>query len=217
MGRVAEAYGVTPVQGTLMHQMKQYIIDGNKVILLRGDDPEQKADEEEFATHDVFAVDVAFSTGAGKPKASSARTTVFKRAHENHFGLKMKASKWLLGNVMSKSPYMPFTLRAFGDERQARLGVTECVNHDVFYEYPVLEEEEGKVVAQFKFTVLVTPNGPQIVTGLPLPEGMAVEGVTLPEDLAAIRAEELHTSGGGKKKRRRKKKGGAKAAEAAEE
>ena len=217
MGKVAEAYGVTPVQGTLMHQMKQYIIDGNKVVLLRGDDPEQKADEETFATHDVFAVDVAFSTGSGKPKASGARTTVFKRAHENTYGLKMKASRWLLSTAMAKSPATPFTLRAMGDDRQARLGVTECVKHGVFHDYPVLAEDEGEVVAHVKFTVLITGNGPQIITSQPLPEGVAVEGVTLPEEIAAIRAEELYkkpAAAGGKKKRRRKKKAASTEADA---
>ena len=33
--QVAEMYGVHPISGTLMHQMKQYVIDGKKMILLK--------------------------------------------------------------------------------------------------------------------------------------------------------------------------------------
>lgn len=35
--RVAEAYGVTPLAGVLSHELKQFVVDGNKVILLRED------------------------------------------------------------------------------------------------------------------------------------------------------------------------------------
>jgi curved DNA binding protein len=213
MAKVAEAYGVQAVQGTLMHQMKQYVIDGNKVILLRGSD-EQKVAEETFAEHDVFAVDVAFSTGGGKPKHRETRSTVYKRAVENHFTLKMKASRALMSAVTTKFSTMPFTLRALDDEKAARMGVTECLKHNVMYEYPVLQEEEGQTVAQFKFTVLVTAKGTEAVTGLELPEGIVSDKVR-PEDLAAILAEPLYAPAAGKR-RRRKKKAGASSEEADE-
>jgi methionine aminopeptidase len=35
MKRVSEAYGVHSISGTLMHQMKRYVIDGNKMIVLK--------------------------------------------------------------------------------------------------------------------------------------------------------------------------------------
>ena len=35
--RVAEAFDVRPVSGTLMHQMKQFVVDGSKMIQLRDD------------------------------------------------------------------------------------------------------------------------------------------------------------------------------------
>eukprot|EP00966_Prymnesium_polylepis_P168659 3899987-Prymnesium_polylepis.1 len=39
--------------------------------------------------------------------------------------------------VNQRFPTMPFTLRA-GDERNWRMGVVECVKHNLFTEYPVL-------------------------------------------------------------------------------
>ena len=35
--RVAESYGVTPLAGVLSHNLKQFIVDGDKVILQRED------------------------------------------------------------------------------------------------------------------------------------------------------------------------------------
>lgn len=207
MAAVAEAYGVTALQGTLMHQMKQFVIDGNKVIALRADDVEQKVEECTFAEHDVVAVDVAFSTGAGKPKVGDFRTTVYKRAMENHYSLKLKASKYLLNTVTTKFATMPFTLRALDDEKTARMGVTECLRHHVLYDYPVLVEEEGATVAHFKATVLVTPKGSEAVTGMPLPAGVT-SSKALPEELQAILDTPAYKPAP-KTRRRRKKKGGA--------
>jgi len=63
---------------------------------------------------------------------------------------------------------MPFTLRALEDEKKARLGVMECVNHKLLDPFSVLYEKDNEFVAQFKFTVLLMPNGPHKITGLPL-------------------------------------------------
>merc|ERR1719357_143823 len=62
---------------------------------------------------------------------------------------------------------MPFNLRNFEEEKKARMGVVECVKHNVIQPFHVLYEKEGTFVAQFKFTVLLMPNGPMKITGLP--------------------------------------------------
>lgn len=45
--------------------------------------------------------------------------------------------------VNKKFPTMPFTLRSLADESAAKLGVRECVNHDLLASYPVLTERPG--------------------------------------------------------------------------
>ncbi|XP_076371768.1 proliferation-associated protein 2G4-like [Tachypleus tridentatus] len=60
---------------------------------------------------------------------------------------------------------MPFTLRALEDEKKARMGVVECVNHKLIEPFTVLYEKEGELVAQFKFTVLLMPSGSHKITG----------------------------------------------------
>jgi methionine aminopeptidase len=110
------------------------------------------------------------STGEGKPRAGDARTTVFKTNVENKYQLKMKASRSFFSEVNKKYQTFPFSLRNFDDERSARMGVKEPLEHELITPYPVFFERNGAKVAHFKCTVLVLPGGGSIVTGLPLPE-----------------------------------------------
>jgi curved DNA binding protein len=166
--QVAAMFDVRPISGTLMHQMKQYIVDGNKVILLRDDSGETKVDACTFETMEVYAIDIAMSSGDGKPKEKGDRTTVHKRQVEKKYRLKSNSSRELLNIVNDKYPTMPFSLRSLVDERGAKLGVRECVNHELLAAYPVLHEKKGDFIGHTKFTVLLLPNGSSaVVTGLP--------------------------------------------------
>jgi hypothetical protein len=77
--QVAADFHVSLVQGVLSHQLKRFVIDGNKVIIGR-EEVDQKADEVKFETNEVYCLDLVFSSSEGKPRESEARTTVFKRA-----------------------------------------------------------------------------------------------------------------------------------------
>ena len=81
IGKVAADFKCSPVQGVLSHEMTRNVIDGKKVIIQRPD-PENKVEEFEFGLNEVYAIDIVFSTGEGKPKESEDRTTVYKRAPE---------------------------------------------------------------------------------------------------------------------------------------
>ncbi len=48
------------------------------------------------------------------------------------------------------------------------MGVIECVKHDLVEPYPIYFEKEGEFVAEFKYTVLIMPNGTTKITGLPI-------------------------------------------------
>lgn len=184
--RVAKSYDVNAISSVRMHQMKRFVIDGVKEVALKeptADEMEmygeEKVDECTFEQSEVYAVDVAMSTGEGRPRPSGTlRTTVFKRNVEANYRLKMKNSRFLLSEVDKKFPTLPFTLAHFscpdgsGDdssERAARMGVTECVSHNLLTPYPVLHEQKDAKVAHFKCTVLLLPSGTARVTGLDLP------------------------------------------------
>ena len=177
VNRVAGSYGVNAMTSVRMHQMKRYVIDGVKEVALKEptadelEAGEEKVDECTFEQAEVYAVDVAMSTGEGKPRPSGTlRTTVFKRNVEANYRLKMKNSRYLLSEVDKKFPTLPFTLAHFDDERAAKMGVTECVTHSLLTPYPVLHEQKDAKVAHFKCTVLLLPSGTSRVTGLDLPE-----------------------------------------------
>jgi len=157
IAKVAAAYKVQAVQGVLSHQMKHFIIDGPKVILNRAD-PEQKVDEIKFETNEVYALDIVMSSGDGKPKETEFRTTIFKRAPETHYSLRVKYSRQLLAEIDERYPSYPFTMRAL-DEKTAKMGIADMVAHDLVHAYPVLHEKEGEFVAHIKLTAALLPTG----------------------------------------------------------
>jgi len=173
--RVAQNYGVNTIATVRMHQMKRYVMDGVKEVALKEptaqdiEEGEEPVPECTFEQAEVYAIDVAMTTGDGKVRPADLRTTVFKRNVENQYRLKMKASRYVVSEVDKKFPTLPFTLRHFDDERQAKMGITECVNHGLLMPYPSLVEKTDAKVAHFKCTVLLLPSGTNKVTGLPLP------------------------------------------------
>jgi methionine aminopeptidase len=46
------------------------------------------------------------------------------------------------------------------------MGVSESMKHDLLEGYPVLTENKGDIVAQFKYTVMVLKNRTCIIAGL---------------------------------------------------
>ena len=169
--RVAKAYNVVPIASVRMHQMKRYVLDGVKeVALKRPTAEEEQLPDCEFEQFEVYAVDVAMSTGDGNARpGGDLRTTIFKRNVENTYQLKIQAARQLIAEVDKNFPTVPFTLRHLHDVRKAKLGLSECVSHGLLAPYPVLHDHSGKV-AHFKCTVLLLPSGTVRVTGLDLPE-----------------------------------------------
>lgn len=60
---------------------------------------------------------------------------------------------------------MPFAIRAFEDAVGAKVGVKECIDHDLMTGYPVLTEKAGELVAQFKTTIAVLPRSTAVLAG----------------------------------------------------
>lgn len=88
--------------------------------------------------------------------------TVYKRALDVEYKLKLKASRAVFSEVNKRYPAMPFTIRALteGTEGQAdltdgqmRLGLVECLGHGLLHQYPVLHEKQGDLVAQVRLRV----------------------------------------------------------------
>ena len=167
IAKVCEAYEVNAVEGVLSHELKKHLIDGNKVILNK-ETFDQKAEEQEFAIHDVFDFEVMVSSGEGKPKDVDVRCTVYKRAMDQVYNLKVKQSRQFYNEVLNKYPSFCFSLNAFEDELSAKLGVKECLQHDLLVPYPVMADKPGTFVAVFRTTVMITKGKTTALTGLPV-------------------------------------------------
>jgi len=141
------------------------------------------------------------STGEGKPRELDTRTSVFRKTSQV-YNLKMKASRYVHNEIATRFNTMPFTLRAL-DEKRGRLGIVECVKHDVVESYPVLYEKDGEFVAQFKFTVLLLPNSIQKLNTFNLPYVQSSCNIT-DDALTAILNLPLTRKSNAKKKRRKK-------------
>jgi len=168
--KIAESFECKPVEGMLSHQLNQNVIDGEKTIIQNPNEAQRKEHEKfDFELHEVYAIDVLISSGEGHGREKDAKVTIYKKTDETYM-LKMKNSREFFSAVNKKYGAMPFNIRSFESETKAKMGVVECVTHKLVVPFQVLYEKEGEHVAQFKFTVLLMPNGPHKITGLPFEE-----------------------------------------------
>jgi len=201
--QVADGFGVVPVQGMLSHQLEQNVIDGKKSIILNPSDQQRNHPVAEFEQGEVWVVDVLLSTGSGKPKESTHRTTVYKKTGTTYM-LKMKTSRAVFSEISTKFGKYPFSLRLLEDEKKARMGIQECANHYLVAPYQVFAEKEGEYVAQFTFTAMLTANGIVRLTSSLYDEEAVVSDKKIEDsalnDLLAVEV--------GSKKKKKKKKAG---------
>ncbi|XP_069967954.1 proliferation-associated protein 2G4 [Bactrocera oleae] len=203
--QVSESYKCKPIEGMLSHELKQFKIDGEKTIIQNPNESQRKEHEKcTFETHEVYAIDVIVSTGEGIGREKDTKVSIYKKTDENYM-LKLKASRGLLQEVKTKYGNMPFNIRHFDEETKARMGVVECVSHKMIEPFQVLYEKPAEYVAQFKHTVLLMPNGVNLVTGIPFTEELYVSEHSIAQpELKELVATPLQPSkkgkGGAKKK-----------------
>jgi curved DNA binding protein len=201
--KCVDSFGCKAVDGVVSHQIKKFTTDGTKVITNKNT-PGHPVEECTFDQHEAYAVDVVVSTGEGKCRELDTKCTVFKRATDNKYNLKMKTAREALFKIEKSHPKMPFSLREIDDTR-TRLGITECVRHELLQPHPVLYEKETEIVAQVKFTVLMMPSGPLKITGCDIPDTIKSDKQVEDEELVEILKAPVKT----KKKKANKGKEGA--------
>lgn len=81
------------------------------VLLCSGFEPDQQVEEFTFETNQVYAFDIVMSTGEGRAREEAARTTVYKRAIDRSYQLKLQASRALFSEIQKRFPVHPFSLR----------------------------------------------------------------------------------------------------------
>lgn len=200
VNKVAQVFSCQTVLGVSSHRVDRFDVVGEKAVPIRVPEGE-KHEAFTFEENEAYIIDIVMSTGEGKPRELDTRTSVFRKTSQI-YQLKVKASRYVLNEITSRFNTMPFTLRAL-DEKRGRLGLVECVKHNVVESYPVLYEKDGEFVAQFKFTVLLLPNSIQKLNTFNLPYVQSTCNITDP-DLQAILNMPLTRKSNAKKKRRKK-------------
>lgn len=202
LAKVAAVYGCQLVEGVMTHQMKQFIIDGEKVVLNKPN-ADQRVEDHEFELNEVYSIDIVVSTGEGKSRVVDEKaTTVYKRDVAIDYQLKSKAARSVFTEIQRRFPTTPFCIRSLsGKAGEIRLGLTECLSHGLLTPYPVLHEKRDALVAQIKSTVLLMPNGTDRIIKSLLPEVSSDKSVQ-DEDIRAL----LATSISSKKRRKNKNK-----------
>jgi methionine aminopeptidase len=72
LNQIADIYGCCLVDGVMTHNMKQFVIDGNKCILNRPT-PDQKVEDAPIQELEVYAIDIVVSTGMTAYESSQKR------------------------------------------------------------------------------------------------------------------------------------------------
>jgi len=162
INNVAKEYNTNVVKGVFSHKLKKHVIDGSDVIAATKG---QKCEEYEFHQGDVFGLEIFITSGQGKAKQSELRTTIFKRVIENTYLLKSDKARKFLKEVNQKHPSLPFSIRNFEDQTAVKIGVVQCLDHQLLEPFQVVEEKKGEVVAHYKASIAVLSNGTVFLSG----------------------------------------------------
>lgn len=71
-------------------------------------------------------------------RVEESRTTIYQRASDVTYLLKMKTSRAVFSEVQKKAGAFPFTVRVLDDEKRARMGLSEAVQHGLVRPFEVL-------------------------------------------------------------------------------
>ncbi|KAI9015567.1 Erbb3 binding protein 1 [Hyaloraphidium curvatum] len=148
-----------------------------------------KDEDHVFEAGQVWTVNVLMSSGDGKVKEKAeVKPTVYQRNVNKTFNLKLKVSRTVYNEISKRFSVFPFSIRALEDKR-GRLGILECVQHNLLEPYPVYFDQSAAYVAQFKCTVLVPPNSTmplRITSCPPLPYVHSEFSILNDRDMGAI-------------------------------
>lgn len=209
VNRAAAAWDCKPVEGMLSCQQSQNVIDGKKRIILNPSESQKRDfDAATFAENEVYGIDILISSGEdGKARVEESRTTIYQRDSTVTYQLKMKTSRTIFSEVQKKAGALPFNIRCLEDEKKARMGLQEAVQHSLVKPYEVLYTPSNTFVAGFHFTIALLPAGPLLLTLPPIwykPELVKTEKELEDEELKTLIARNLRESKKSKKKAAKK-------------
>lgn len=153
--KIAKSYDCNIVEHTTSWQFERNEIEGKKKIILSPGDGTKGDGVPEVG--DVWGVEMGVSLGSGKIKNFENRATLHRRTALT-YALKRPSSKKILTEVVKKFGTFPFSLRQLEDERDAKVGVVECVRGNVFRQYEVVGDKDNEPVGRLLTTIGKSPS-----------------------------------------------------------
>jgi len=151
--------------------------------------------------------------GSGKIKTLENRPTLHRRTTLT-YALKRPSSKKILNEAVKKFGVFPFSLRQLEDERDAKVGVVECVRGNVFRQYEVVGDKDSEPVGRLLTTIAITKNGLQRLAAPPNPDLSKIKSDKKITDEEVLKILEQPLAKETKSKNKKKKKPAKKAAAA---
>lgn len=148
--KVAKSYDCNIVESTTSWLFERNEIEGKKKIVLSPGEGSKGEGIPEIG--EVWGVEVGVSLGSGKIKTLDNRPTLHRRTTHT-YALKRPTSRKILSEVVKKFGTFAFSLRQLDDEKDAKVGVLECVRGNLFSQYEVVADKDSAAVARLFSTV----------------------------------------------------------------
>ena len=152
---VIRGYGYTPVLNLSGHGVEQWDAHTGPNIPNRGVDRGV-----ELEVGDVVAIEPFATDGRGKV-SEGAKEEIYSL--ENERSVRNRQARQVLETVTEEYKTLPFAGRWL-DGARTEMAIRRLTQQNILRGYPVLKEEEGRLVSQAEHTVIVTEDGCEITT-----------------------------------------------------
>ncbi|AXG05082.1 type II methionyl aminopeptidase [Haloplanus rubicundus] len=152
---VIRGYGYTPVLNLSGHGVAQWDAHTGPSVPNRGVDHGA-----ELQVGDVIAIEPFATDGRGKVSEGN-KEEIYGLERER--SVRNRQARQVLEQVTEEYRTLPFAARWI-DVPRAEMALRRLKQQDVIHGYPVLKEEEGRLVSQAEHTVIVTEDGCEITT-----------------------------------------------------
>jgi methionyl aminopeptidase len=150
-----EGYGYNPVVNLTGHGLGHWEQHTTPNIPNRA--VEQSA---ELEVGDVVAVEPFATDGGGKVQEGS-QEEIF--ALEREGSVRDRTARKALEQITEEFRTLPFAARWL-DVRRPKMALRRLQRQDIVHGYPVLKEEDGRMVSQKEHTIIVTEDGCEVTT-----------------------------------------------------
>ncbi|MFB6302022.1 MAG: type II methionyl aminopeptidase [Haloferacaceae archaeon] len=149
------SYDYTPVLNLSGHGVERWDAHTGPNVPNRGVDRGV-----EFEVGDVVAIEPFATDGRGKVSEGHDEEIY---SLENERSVRSRAARQVLERITDRYRTLPFAARWIEGQR-ADVAIRRLKQQDVLHGYPVLKEEEGRLVSQAEHTLIVTEDGCEVTT-----------------------------------------------------